>query len=219
MELVALVMFALALNMDSFAAGAAYGVRNIKLPVASLAIISIMSMAAITISMVLGHAVAGYFSAIFAHRLGGAILFFIGLWVLIQSLQENQQKNKEAPENEPEQEAPGPVLQIHIRALGLVIQILREPSRADLDRSGTISPREAVLLGLALAMDAFAAGFAVSMLGFNILFTALMVGLGHYILTYLGLLAGMRVGASRLSQKVAALPGFILIALGLLKIH
>ncbi|WP_347490756.1 sporulation membrane protein YtaF [Desulfoscipio sp. XC116] len=221
MELIALAVFALALNMDSFAAGVAYGVRKIEVPITSLAIISIMSMTAITISMVLGNAVAGYFSATFAHRLGGVILLFIGVWVLIQSLQENRKKAraKSAGEMENEAEIPDPMLQIHIRSLGLVIQILREPYRADLDRSGIISGREAVLLGLALAMDAFAAGFAVSMLGFNLLYTALMVGLGHFVLTYLGLLTGMSVGTNGLSQKVTTLPGFILIALGLFKMH
>ncbi|TYO94503.1 sporulation membrane protein YtaF [Desulfallas thermosapovorans] len=221
MELLALAVFALALNMDSFAAGVAYGVRNIKLPVTSLAIISIMSMTAIAVSMVLGNTVAGYFSATFAHRLGGVILMSIGIWVLIQSLQENRKKARAKPEMETEKEAdiPDPVIQIHIRSLGLVIQILREPYRADLDRSGVISGREAVLLGLALAMDAFAAGFAVSMLGFNILYTALMVGLGHFMLTYLGLLAGMSAGNRGLNQKIATLPGFILIALGLFKMH
>jgi putative sporulation protein YtaF len=221
MELIALLVFALALNMDSFAAGAAYGVRNIKLPVTSLTIISIMSMTAITISMVLGNTVAGYFSATFAHRLGGVILMLIGIWVLIQSLQENRKKAraKSVKDAGKEADTPDPVMQIHIRSLGLVIQILREPYRADLDRSGIISGREAVLLGLALAMDAFAAGFAVSMMGFNILYTALMVGLGHFVLTYFGLLAGMGVGTSKINQKIVTLPGFILIALGLFKMH
>lgn len=216
MEILALLIFALALNMDSFAAGVAYGVRNIKLPVTSLVIISLMSMGAIIISMTLGHALAGYFSVTFAHRLGGVILLFIGLWVLIQSLQENSSKHRD-PEKEPD--STSPVFQIHIRSIGVVIQILREPSRADIDQSGTISATEAIFLGLALAMDAFATGFAVSMMGFNIIFTALLVGLGHFILTYLGIMAGMGVGATQFSQKLSAIPGFILIALGLLKIH
>jgi putative sporulation protein YtaF len=216
-EFFALALFAIALNIDSFAVGVSYGVRNIKLPVSSLAIISLMSMAAITVSMMLGHAVAGYFSPTFAHRLGGMILLFIGIWVLIQSLQENRRKKRKQTGDE--EDITNPLIQIHLRSLGLVIQILREPSRADLDRSGIISSREAVLLGLALAMDAFAAGFAVSMLGFNIVFTALLVGLGHFILSYSGLLAGMGMGATGLSQKLSTLPGFILIALGLFKIH
>ncbi|MCG8402065.1 MAG: sporulation membrane protein YtaF [Firmicutes bacterium] len=217
MELLALVMFALALNMDSFAAGVAYGVRNIKLPVISLVIISLMSMAAISLSMFIGHALAGYFSATFAHRLGGVILMLIGLWVLIQSLQKSKREKRD--DTNAKKKVPNTLFQIHIRSLGLVIQILREPSRADLDHSGTISPREAVLLGLALALDAFAAGFAVSMLGFEILPTALIVGLGHFVLTYLGLQAGMGALASGVSRKISALPGFILITLGLLKMH
>lgn len=216
MELLALALFALALNMDSFAAGVAYGVRNIKLPVTSLAIISSMSMGAITMSMLMGSALAGYFSPTFAHRLGGVILLLIGLWVLIQSLQES---GREKRGETPEEDEPSTIMQIHIRSLGLVIQILREPSRADLDRSGTISSKEAVLLGLALALDALAAGFAVSMLGFSILPTALMVGIGHFLLTYLGLQAGIGAMATGLSQKISVLPGFILIALGLFKIH
>jgi len=216
MELLALALFALALNMDSFAAGVAYGVRKIKLPVTSLAIISMMSMGAITMSMLMGGVLAAYFSPTFAHRLGGVILLLIGLWVLLQSLQENRRKSHG---EETDEEHPSTIVQIHIRSLGLVIQILREPSRADLDRSGTISSKEAILLGLALALDAFAAGFAVSMLGFGILPTALMVGIGHFALTYLGLLAGMGAIATGLSRKISVLPGFILIALGLFKIH
>lgn len=217
MEFLALALFAIALNIDSFAVGVSYGVRNIKLPVSSLFIISLMSMAAITVSMMLGHAVAGYFSPAFARRLGGVILLLIGIWVLVQSLRENRQERHR--QSGAEENTNNPLIQIRLRSLGLVVQILREPSRADLDHSGFISSREAVLLGLALAMDAFSAGFAVSMLGFNIIFTALLVGLGHFILTYLGLVAGMGMGSTGLSQKLSALPGFILIALGLLKIH
>lgn len=217
MELLTLVLFALALNMDSFAAGVVYGVRNIKLPVTSLAIISLMSMGAISLSMLAGHTLAGYVSPTLAHRLGGAILLLIGLGVLLHAVRDKRQ-DKNGQETRTD-EVPSTVLQIHIRSLGLVIQILREPSRADLDRSGIISAREAVLLGLALALDAFAAGFAVSMLGFAILPTALMVGVGHFLLTYLGLQAGMGAVSTGLSQKIGVLPGFILIALGLLKMH
>ncbi len=217
MEFLALAMFALALNMDSFAAGVAYGARNIKLPIPSLVIISLMSMGAITVSMLAGRAVAGYFSVVFAQRLGGAILLLIGLWVLAQALQENRSKSRSS--GGPLRGKPDQILQIHIRSLGLIIKVLREPSRADLDRSGTISAQEALLLGTALAMDAFAAGFAVSMLGFDVLFTTLLVGLGHFALTYLGLLIGMGIGAAGISKKISTLPGFILIALGLLKIH
>ncbi|WP_027365519.1 sporulation membrane protein YtaF [Desulfotruncus alcoholivorax] len=218
MDFLTMTLFAIALNLDSVAVGVSYGIRNIKLPTTSLLIISLMSMGAITFSMLLGKTVAGFFSPTFAHRLGGFILLFIGLWVLIQSLQANRHRKSSLNEHQDNQ-SPDTLIKIHIRFLGLVIQILREPSRADLDQSGTISAREAVLLGIALAMDAFGAGFAVSMMGFSIIFTALMVGIGHFILTYGGLLAGMGMNCKGLSQKLCTLPGFILIALGLFKIY
>ncbi len=214
MELIALVAFALALNMDSFAVGVAYGVRKITLPLTVLAIISIMFMTAITISMVIGRAAAAhYFSAAFAHRLGGFILLFLGTWLLIQALQENRSKTKAKYIRGIENAIP-----IHIRTLGLVIQIHRKPYRGSVDKSGIISVREVVLLSLALASDSFAAGFAVSMLGFNILYTALIVGMVHFVLTHLGLLAGKGFG-TKLSLEFTTLPGFILIALGLFKMN
>lgn len=224
MELLTVIVFALALNMDAFGAGIAYGVRNIKLPLSSLIIISAMSALAIVISMAAGQLLLQFLPPSFAEKLGGVILLLIGLWILYQSLMANPGKQEKPEEliNEEvctvggEQQT---VVKIHIKSMGLVIQILKEPARADLDRSGAISWREALLLGLALAMDAFAAGFAVSMLGFSILLTAIVVGLGHILLTYLGLQIGRGVGALSLGRQFSALPGCILIALGLFKLY
>ncbi|GBF35455.1 membrane protein, putative [Desulfocucumis palustris] len=212
MELLTLVLFALALNMDAFGTGVSYGVRKIKLPVTSVLIISMMSVAAITISMTAGNIISRAVSPAFAHRLGGVILLLIGLWVLIQSLTEN--RKQEFPDEEPVT-----VAQIRIKTLGLVIRVLREPHQADLDKSGTISTREALLLGAALAMDALGAGFAVSMLGFGVISTALMVGIGHLLLTYTGLHTGRSLGNTAWGSHLAALPGCILITLGLLKLY
>lgn len=214
MEIFTVVLFALALNMDAFGTGVSYGVRRIKLPLSSIIIISAMSMAAITLSMTAGNLISRVVSPAFAHRLGGIILLLIGLWVLFQSLSEKHGQMSPGEDEEPQK-----LMQIRIKMFGLVIQVLREPHRADLDKSGVISSREALLLGTALAIDALGAGFAVSMLGFSIITTALVVGLGHVTLTYLGLYAGRGVGASTLGRQLAALPGCILIALGLFKIY
>ncbi|OAT79404.1 sporulation membrane protein YtaF [Desulfotomaculum copahuensis] len=210
MELLTSVIFALALSMDAFGTGVAYGVRQIKLPLTSLLIISMLSMAALSLSMLAGEGLTRLFSVAFAQRLGGIVLLLIGLRILIQCLRHRKKK---------EDTAGGAVMRIHLRSLGLVIQVLREPHRADLDSSGVISPREAVLLGLALAMDALAAGFAVPMLGLNPALTALVVGLGQFTLANLGILAGKGLGYTALGRQFSALPGCILIALGLFKLR
>lgn len=213
MELLTIIVFALALNMDALGTGVAYGVRKIKIPFTSLLIISLMSVLAISTSMTLGHMLASILSESFAHRLGGFILLAIGVWILVQSWQESKHVHEQDEAFEQT------LMQIRIKALGLVIQVLREPSKADLDKSGVISSREALLLGCALALDAFGAGFAVSMMGFDPILTAIVVGLGHIVLTYAGLILGSGFAATSLGQKMAVLPGFILIALGLFKLY
>ncbi|WP_081833596.1 manganese efflux pump [Geomicrobium sp. JCM 19055] len=59
----------------------------------------------------------------------------------------------------------------------MVIQILKKPTAADVDNSGTISVKEAVLLGVALSLDAFGAGFGASMLGYSVVWFALIVSI------------------------------------------
>lgn len=214
MELITLILFAIALNLDSIAVGTAYGVRGIKLPLPSLLIISGMSAGAVALSMAAGGLVANYLSPGTAHRLGGIILFLIGLWILYHSVSETRKKSDIR-----EEDYPKTIMQIRIKNMGIVINVLREPHQADLDRSGEISSGEAILLGAALAVDALGAGFAVSMLGFSIVSTALVVGLGHIITTCAGMYIGRRAGATALCRQIVSLPGCILIALGLYKIY
>ncbi len=215
MELLSYIFFALALNLDSFGAGMAYGSRQIKVPVSSLCIISSISVAAISISMLGGQILLAALPVSLAHRAGGILLMLIGLWVLYQTCRSGRQ----VPDNAvPDANGAVKTIKISIKPLGLVIQILKEPARADLDSSGVISSGEASILGIALAMDAFVAGFAVSMLGFSIILTATVVGLGHFFLTYLGLLAGRSITKFHLGRQLTILPGCLLIALGLLKL-
>ena len=74
---------------------------------------------------------------------------------------------------EPKQEEK--VRKLEIASLGLVIQILRKPTVADFDKSGTISAGEALLLGIALSVDSFGAGIGASLLGYAPAMMAILV--------------------------------------------
>ncbi len=210
------LLFALALNLDSFTAGLAYGARRIVVPVPSLFIISAVSMAAVAVSMLGGEAVTAVLPVAFARRLGGLILVSIGFWVLAQSRRE---KGESVPPKRPAPKAQGKVLQLRIRPLGLAVQVLKEPERADLDSSGIIQPREALLLGLALALDALGAGFAFSLLGFSIPATVLVVGAGHFTLALLGIYTGRAFCKAAPGRHFSLLPGIILMIMGVIKIY
>ncbi len=208
MELFTIFVLALALNLDSFGVGVTYGVRKIKLPFSSVLIICLESIAAISLSMLTGNFITQIISLKLARHCSGIILFLLGLWKIIEG------KSKEKKDTQ----LPHSILQLQIQTLGIVIQVLREPQRADIDNSGVISFQEALLLGLALALDAFAAGFVFSMLKINLLLTVFIIGGGLIFLIYLGLYCGKFLSATIFSRHFLILPGFILIFLGFLNL-
>ncbi len=211
MEFFSILLFALALNMDALGAGVSYGAKTIRLPFPYILFICLMSVVSIILSMTMGTILSNYIPASLAPRLGGIILLCIGVWSLFHALVEKK-KNAHSTEEEP-------ITLLQLRILGLIIRIIKEPHTADLDQSGSISFREAFLLGIALAMDALGSGFAVSMMNFHVWGTAITVGIGQIFTICLGLYLGSRIGKSRLGSHLVALPGCILIALGILKLY
>lgn len=200
-ELVALFIFGLALSLDGFGAGLAYGIRQIKVPLTSLIIISLTSGAAITASLALGHTAASLISPSLAQTAGGFLLVLLGLWILSQALRSATRR----------------ILRLRIPQLGLVIQVLLEPLEADLDDSGCISPREAALLGISLALDAFGAGFAIALSGMPTAPVPVFVVIGLFLMLNAGMIVGSRFTPS-LIQHLNVLPGCILIIIGMFRL-
>lgn len=110
------------------------------------------------------------------------------------------------------------VLTLEIKQWGIIIQILRTPSAADVDRSGTIQTSEAFLLGTALSLDAFGAGIGAALIGFPPLITSVTIAASCGLFLWLGTRAGFRVAGWRWGRPLTALPGIILISMGLLKL-
>lgn len=214
-----LIFFALALNIDAMGAGLSYGIRKIKLPLLSMAIICLISMGAISVSMQAGHFIGQLVSPNLSKHVGGGILLILGVWAIYQYFTQEESKeeldlNRMLQENitVTKQE---PITLLNVKILGIMIKILKDPHIVDLDQSGVISGREAFLLGVALSLDSLAAGMAVSLLGFNILETALCVGLGQILFTYLGTNIGFKLRHTSIGRQIAVLPGIILMFLGI----
>ena len=152
-----LILLAFTLSLDSCSVGLTYGLRSVRIPLRSIIIIGMCSAAVMLVSMGIGHMIAKVFSPVIATRIGGLVLIGIGIWVLYQFF---RSERKEEPKQEEK------VWKLEIASLGLVIQILRKPTVADFDKSGTISAGEALLLGIALSVDSFGAGIGASLLGY-----------------------------------------------------
>lgn len=210
MELLGILLFGLAVSADGFLVGVAYGIKKIRIPLASLTVITFSSALAVTVSMVCGKGLAAIFTENIASTAGAVMLIAIGGYFLlgacreaIETLEDNGQQ---------------PLLSLSIKPMGIIVQILKEPSRADFDSSGDISTRESFFLGLALAMDALGAGVGIAMAGYNILLTALSVGVLKFILVNSGILLGSRIDGRRVQCISALIPGLILITIGVLEL-
>jgi putative sporulation protein YtaF len=217
MNMIGLLFFAIALNIDAFLIAVSYGIRKIKIPLLSLLILSGVSMAAISLSMLTGGALARLLPQIIANYLGGLILIGLG----VQIIWEQNREKVSAPDNRAAVSAaleskPAPLVKLSL--VKLPFALFQSPELVDLDHSGTIMGWEAFLLGMTLALDAAGAGLAVALQGYSIVLTALFAGGGQLVFTRWGLYWGARIGAMSWGKTVSLLAGGMIMLLGLLKI-
>lgn len=204
------LLLALALSFDGLFAGIAYGLRRMTIPIESMAIVAGCTFAGITGSMLLGSLVGDIVSERSTQLLAAIVLGLIGLWQLVQGwLEYVRQELKDGTKT---------TFRLQVQDLGFVIQVLREPTLADRDLSGRLEAREALLLGIALGLDAFGAGFAAALLAIPAVVLVPLVTLGQPGLTWLGLYIGRRFGGSLHRGKGLLLPGAVLCLLALLQL-
>lgn len=221
MEVLSFLLFTLALNVDALGVGISYGMRGIKVSPGSMLIIAAISMTVISLSMLVGQVLVKYISPSAARHTGGFILMLIGLWAIYQYYHQKKYSTEEyqAGSSQTAEQVREPVSLLQIKVLGLIIQVIRHPHLADVDLSGSISGREAVLLGLSLSMDSLGAGIAIAFLGYSVLITALCVGTCQILFTNLGFVAGKGLNRCFSSPQIAVLPGLILIILGIIRLY
>ncbi|HLO03540.1 MAG TPA: manganese efflux pump, partial [Symbiobacteriaceae bacterium] len=140
------------------------------------------------------------------------LLLGVGLWIAWGALRPKEPVEASEVVLEPRVH----VWRLQLGSAQIVIEILREPGRADLDRSGSISLWEAGLLGIALALDSVAAGLGAGLAGANWVLPLLAFALSWLFLTTGGWV-GERV-PFKLEGPWGALHGVVLMALGLLRL-
>ncbi|MFV8830469.1 sporulation membrane protein YtaF [Alkalihalobacterium sp. APHAB7] len=212
-EIFSLLLLALAVSLDSFGVGLTYGLRKMKLPFKSLLFIAFCSAVSILLAMTFGNWIQRYLSPQFAEALGGIILILIGAWALYQVFRPTK-NTVEEEEEVPKKVDDKVLINLEIKMLGLVIRILRKPMEADIDKSGTITGREAILLGVALSLDAFGAGIGAALIGFSPWLMALTVAVMSASFVTFGMKSGYRFSDTYLMKKFSFIPGLLLIILG-----
>ncbi|NLX91178.1 MAG: sporulation membrane protein YtaF [Firmicutes bacterium] len=195
------LLLAAALSADGFGVGLAYGIRKIKVSFFSILLIIFCAVLAMTFSLIFGQLIAGFIPYHLTSFFGGSILVLFGFWQLLEGLK----KYKDNPV----------LLTIKLKTFGLVLQIIREPENADMDRSGDINYKEALLLGIALNIDVAGVGLGAAMAGYSFILIP-FVTIGLFFALYLGLIIGKKSITGFIGKKGYIIPGLVLMLLGLI---
>ncbi|EAX48770.1 conserved hypothetical protein [Thermosinus carboxydivorans Nor1] len=211
MGLFYVILLGVAVSIDGFVAGVAYGLKNIRMPVKSLAVIGVVTAVMTGFAMLSAYVFSRFIATDIAIILGAVLLILLGLWSLFQ-----QYLTKDVPSYEADGEVTARKLTFSIGRL--VISIMAKPETADVDRLGYISTLEAVFLGIAVGLDAMVGTFAAALMGVLPLYTPVEVGVIHILCVASGCYSSARFVSDRLKKRFPYLPGTLLIILGLIRL-
>jgi len=191
-----LLAIAFAVSLDGFTVGMTYGLRKISITIKTLLVIISCSGIVVFTAMTAGHFIDQFLPPLYATYLGGLILFGLGLF-LLSSIIWSKIKFKK-------------------RNSRSYASFIENPTIVDADNSGTLSLSEAFILGIALALDALAAGFAAAILGFPILATTILIALSSGLFVFSGFTLGHLLAHISWINRLILLPPLLLMLIGLL---
>ncbi|MEB2298397.1 manganese efflux pump [Lysinibacillus xylanilyticus] len=85
MHWIAIILIGIAANLDNLGIGLAYGIKRVKIPILSNAVIALISMIVTYVAVTAGGVVIEYVSPDFANLIGSLLLCVIGIWTLLSS--------------------------------------------------------------------------------------------------------------------------------------
>jgi len=194
------LLYGLSSNLDNLVVGIAYGIKKIKIGIIANLIIAVVTSTGTFLSMSVGSYISKFLPHSLANYLGALVIIILGVYFVTQSIIKflNNIKSKEL-------------------ALKNITDMIEYAEKSDLDGSGDISMKEALLVALGLTFNNLGTGVAASITGVSIQLTVIST----FILSILIIIFGESIGNHVLGQfcgKYAPLfSGILLIVLGIIE--
>ena len=202
------LILVLALCIDTFVAGIAYGTDRIKIPLSSNIVITTVCSLFLALSLSLGSLLKEFMSPSFASILSFALLFSLGVLRLFESFFKSYIQNFSST---------GAPLTFKLFDFKFVLEIYANETKADYDKSKTLTIKESVYLAVALSIDSIAVGFGSSLVSFNffqILLLSFSIGI-------LALFLGVNIGKKfieKVNINLSWLSGAMLVCLAIIRL-
>lgn len=179
------ILLSLSTNIDNFAVGVAYGVKNLTIPFSGSLLIALLSGISTYASMSLGDWLNHFIAPSIAQAVGSGALMMIGGLTILQLLLKPSENHLSRSQN----------------------------SQSDLPES--LNLKGALILGLALTLTNFGTGISAGIVHLSILLTSALSFLSSLLLIGVGAWLGQVVTSQFSGSRLEWLSGAFLIALGL----
>lgn len=203
-----LLLLSISLSIDAFTIGTSCALGGIKASWKSRLIICAISVIIMGASVLCGETMARLISQDAAKYIGCGMLCILGIYIILGSIRKNKKSKKKRN------------ITLALKPLGITINIIREPSTCDIDKSNTIDSKEACYIGTALSIDSVGAGVSMGVSGASAVSAAGLCGICQLIFLCAGLFLGRKLrGIERISQKtLTRISGIIIIAIAVIKL-
>lgn len=197
-----------ALSLDAFAASFVYGTDNVKIPAASVAVISGLSTGILLFFLLLGKWFGALIPPDVTAVLSFLLLFLLGLVKLFDSTLKSLIRRSKSSSKK---------LCFSISDVNFILTVYADPATANREDIAILSPFEALSLGIALSLDSAAAGFGAGMMVLHLPATILLSLALNTAAVLLGSWLG-RVIVKRSNLELSWLSGLLLILLACSKL-
>ena len=199
--LLSALLFSLSSNLDNVVVGTAYGIKNIKIGIIANLIIAIITSTGTFLSMSLGVYISKFLPHSIANALGAGAIIILGGYFVIQSIIKlvNNKNSKEL-------------------ALKDIDDMIEYAEKSDLDNSGDINIKEALLVAFGLTFNNLGTGVAASITGVSIQFTVISTFILSILTIMFGETVGNHVFGNFLGKYAPLISGILLIILGIIEL-
>ena len=192
--------FSLSSNLDNAVIGIAYGIKKVRIGIIANIIIAIVTSIGTFLSMLVGKYISKFLTHSVANGLGAVVIIILGIYFIIQSIIKLI-KNTKAKQ----------------LALKNVADMIEYAQKSDLDNSGDIDMKEALIVALGLTLNNLGTGVAASMTGVSIQLTVIFTFILSILAIIFGGVLGNHVLGEFLGKYAPLFSGILLIILGIIE--
>lgn len=197
--------FAASSSIDNLGVGISYGIRGIRIGLLSNLIMAVVCFACSEAGILFGGWLSAVLPGIMPVVIGAFLLTIIGFRIILMAIPRKSRVGSESAAGEQKKGNP-------------LENMLQNPEKADVDRSGEIGAGEAVVLGFALSANAVTNGLGAGLLGLSPLAISIAAAAGSFVTVWAGVAIGrraasIRIGRFTLGQFGTLLSGVIIVLL------